>query len=159
MLHLSPNRNDLLESTTVVVDAAPEAIEAAFARVDLAAPIGRALAVLDLDGRFALLPARVGAMRYGAVWRIEAGQDAARIAPERFESFSRPGYVKASWDVEVVSSDAGTLLSIDSDFAPTDERTAARLLDAWTLIGPLSHSLREHAAHALTDLAEQDADE
>lgn len=152
--------DDLMESTTVVVDAAPALTVAAVCRVDLAAPIARALAALDLAGRFVLPPARIGPARFGAVWRIDGLPHAGRIAPERFDAFAAPGYVKLTWDVEVVpADDGGALLSIESDFAATDARSAERLLDGWSLIGPLSHALREHAGHAVKAFAEQLADE
>ena len=142
------DREVLTESTTVAVDAAPASTEAAVRRLDLAAPLARALAALDAGGRFALVPARMGraggggAWLFGTVWRIAAGSAAERIRPECFESFRAPGYVKVRWAVEVAPSEGGALLSIASSFAATDDRSAARLRDAWSVIGPDSSNSR-----------------
>jgi hypothetical protein len=152
--------DDVTESTTVEVDATPASIEAAVRRLDLAAPVTRALTALNVAGRFALVPTLLrrpgsGGLLFGTIWHMAAGSAADRVPPERFESFDSPGYVKASWAVDVVAFGDRALLSIDSRFAATDDRSAARLLDAWSLIGPLSHALRSRAAHAVRDFAEE----
>ena len=167
LVQASPSRehNDLTESTELFIDAAPTVITAAICRLDLAAPVGRAVTALDLAGRFALLPTRVGGIGagdpapVGMIWRSDARETAKRIRPADFDSFASPGYIKVRWTVEVVASDAGALLSIAMRFEATDDGSAARLLDAWSVVGPLSHALREHAAHAVRDLAEELAGE
>jgi hypothetical protein len=161
----SREANDLTESLTILVDAVPTLTAAAVGRLDLAEPVARALIALDLADRFALLPAPVvgpaagDPVVFGMIWRIDAGETAERIRPEQFESFAGPGHVKVRWTVEVVASGASALLSIDTRFSTTDDQSAARLLDAWSVIGPLSHALRERAAHAVKDFAEELAGE
>jgi hypothetical protein len=150
-------RQVLAESTTIVVDAPPALTEQAVRRLDVAAPLVRALNALNVADRFALIHARAGGgapLRLGLLWRIDAGGIGEWIGPECFESFSRPGYVKVRWAVEVEASDEGALLSIAIRFAATDARSAGRLLDAWSVIGPLSHAFRERAARAIKDHAE-----
>jgi hypothetical protein len=161
----SREHHSLTESTKLFIDAAPAVITAAICRLDLAAPVVRALTALDLPGRFALLPTRVGGNGagdpaiFGMIWRTDARETAQRIRPAEFESFASPGYIKMRGTVEVVASDAGALLSIAMRFEATDDRSAARLLDAWSVVGPLSHALRERAAHAVRDFAEDLAGE
>ena len=151
----------MTESTELFIDAAPAVITEAICRLDLAAPVVRALTALDLAGRFALLPTRVGGngagdpAPFGMIWRTNARETAKRIRPAHFESFAGPGCIKVRWTIEVVASDAGALLAITMRFEATDDVSAARLLDAWSVVGPLSHALREHAAHAARDLAEE----
>ena len=153
----SAERDVLTESTTIRVDAAPALTERAVRSLDLAAPLLRALTALDVAA--AACTGRGTPLRFGLLWGIDSGTVAERIRPECFESFSRPGYVKVRWTVDVAVAGEGARLSITSRLAATDDRTAARLLDAWDLIGPVSRALRERAARAVKDYAEQLAGE
>ena len=109
----SREHHPLTESTKLFIDAAPAVITTAICRLDLAAPVVRALTALDLAGRFALLPARIGGNHagdpapFGMIWRTDAQETAERIRLAEFESFASPGYIKVRWTFEGVASDAG----------------------------------------------------
>jgi hypothetical protein len=148
------------DSLTIPLDAEPRAVVAALDRVDLAAPIARALQALDLAGRVVLSPAVVGpagggGLALGLIWRIGPTAPEQRVEPHAFEAFGSRGHVKVRWEVQVrAAGDGGSFLSIATRFTATDDDSRERLLDAWGLVGPLSQTIARRAARTVKARAE-----
>jgi hypothetical protein len=90
------------DSLTIPLEAEPRAVVAALERVDLAAPIARALRALDLAGRVVLSPAVVGpagggGLALGVIWRVGPTAPEQRVEPHAFEAFGSRGHVKVRW--------------------------------------------------------------
>jgi hypothetical protein len=143
---------DVSDSLTIAVDASTTDTREALRRLDLTAPAKRALHALAAADRVALLPARVGASPtglpvLGLIWQLEGSRPPERLEPHAFEAFSSPGHVKVRWEILVEpAAEAGAFLSITTRVAATDDRSRARLLDAWGIVG---HG-HEQAALVLT---------
>jgi hypothetical protein len=148
------------DSLTIPLDAEPRAVVAALDRVDLAAPVARALEALDLAGRVVLSPAVLGpagggGLALGLIWRIGPTAPEQRVEPHAFEAFGSRGHVKVRWEVQVrAAADGGSFLSIATRFTATDDDSRARLLDAWGLVGPISRNLARRAARTVQARAE-----
>jgi hypothetical protein len=149
-----PDRTGVESTLTITVDATPQATLAAVRRLDLTRPVNQALFALDLAHRFPLVPTLLDSaghrpLRIGCIWRIDDADPCRRAAPTEFASFGDPGHVKLCWEIDVTPGEQDTLLSITTRISATDEAARARLLDAWSLVGPLSGALAERAAHAV----------
>ncbi len=152
----------LTSTTSVTIDATPEATLAALRLVDLAGPVLRAITALSADGRIALHPAAVpslggAALSLAMIFRVEGSAPRGFVTPAGFAAYSVPGHVKARWDFAVRPGvEDQAFLSIRTRFEATDHRSRVRLRDAWALIGPLSSSLAARAAAAVKATAEED---
>lgn len=154
-LHAHGGARHVTESLTIALDASAATTLEGLRRVDLTAPAVRALHALDAADRIALLPTRLGAPCAGAlvlalIWRIDGSRAAERIEPHAFEAFTSPGHVKVRWEIQVApAGEDRAFLSIATRFAATDDRSRARLLDAWGLVGALNRTLVERAARSV----------
>jgi hypothetical protein len=154
-----PSAWDLSESLTIAVDASSTDTREALRRLDLTAPAKRALHAFDATDRVALGPAVVGGARaglpvLGLIVRLDGSRPPERVAPHAFEAFSSPGHIKVRWEVLVEPAEAGAYLSIRTRVAATDDRSRARLLDAWGILGALSRTVAERAARSVRAYAE-----
>jgi hypothetical protein len=142
------------QSYTAALDASPVVALEAVRRLDLTAPATRAFRALDVSDRIALLPARLGppsvnSTSLGLIWRIDGSSRAERITPDGFAGFRSPGHVKVQWSVGVTPSESGAFLSIGTRFTATDARSRDRLLDAWSVVAPVSKALVEGAVRRI----------
>jgi hypothetical protein len=118
--------HDLTSSLTLAVDAARASVDTALRRLDLVAPLTRAVRALDATGRMALAQ----------------------------ESCHRPGYIRVGWEIDMSPSERGALLSIVSRFSATDDRPWRRLLQAWEPLGVIADAVVRHAARTVKTYAE-----
>ena len=97
---------------------------------------------------------------------VEAAAETVREALERLEltdsstlaveAFDTPGQVTVTWELRVRPSAAeGSFLSITTRFRATDDRTRARLLADWRVIGPLSTGLSKRTLATVKAYAEE----
>jgi hypothetical protein len=147
-------RAGLEGSLTIPVDATPRATLGTVRHLDLTHHVNRALRALDLADRFPLAPTRldpprIRPVRIGCIWRIGGVDPGRRAGASEFDSFADPGHVKVCWAIDVEPAEEGTLLSITTRFTTTDEAAGGRLLDAWSIVGPLSDAISARAAHTI----------
>jgi hypothetical protein len=149
--------HDLTGSLTMTVDAAPASVDTALRRLDLVAPLTRALRAMDATGRVALGPTSIRSsdrrqLLLRMIWRIDGRGLVERTGC--FESFHRPGYIKVSWEIDVSPSERGALLSLVGRFSATDDRSWRHLLEAWELLGVVADAVMRHAARTVKAYAE-----
>jgi hypothetical protein len=149
---------DVTDTLVVSVGAEPETVREALDRVDLTAPVTRALEALGVADRLALPPSLLAAkpgtgLVLGLVWRV-AGP-AKTIDARSVRAFDLPGHVKMLWDLRVEpGAGDGALLSTTRRFIATDDAARARLLGAWGVIGTFAQSLSQRTLTAIKRYAE-----
>jgi hypothetical protein len=151
---------DVRQSYTVALDASAGPAIEALHRLDLPARAARALRALDVADRIALFPTRLGApsedsVSLGLIWRIDASRRAERVTPDGFSGFRSPGHVKVRWSVDITPAESGAFLSIATRFTATDARSRARLLDGWSVVGPLSGAFVQGAARSIRSYSDE----
>src|SRR3954447_2624434 len=121
-------------SLSLVVAADEDRTQRALDDLDAFGPAIRAMRALGLADHVTITPA-------GIRWR-----------PDRDS-----GHIDVQVDMRIGSGGEGdSSLTIITRFSATDERTHARLLDAWPVLGRLTATLVKRAADAVKHHAEED---
>jgi len=150
---------DVTDTLAMPVDAEPDRLRRALARVDLTPPAAEALRALGQADRLALEPTLLAADNpaehvFGLVWRAEG--EAHPIDAAHLHELDTPGHVKLIWDIRAQPGAlAGSLLSTTTRLLATDEETRARLLAAWGIVGPLVAGLARRTLAAVRAHAEE----
>jgi hypothetical protein len=127
------------ESLTTFVDATAEETLSVARRLDLAAPLRRALGAL------------------GCAWRLDGAGPAAPTDGVAFEAAEGSGGARLRWEIRVRTSGAGgAALTVTTRYSAPDEPTRDRLRAAWPVVRPLSVTVARRAAQTIRARAEDD---
>jgi hypothetical protein len=88
----------------------------------------------------------------GRFWRPSGGMK--RIEPDRFRSFSEPGWAKAAFSFRVEQIDARTVLETETRVVATDRAARLKFGRYWRLIRPASGAIRVAWLRAIRRKAE-----
>jgi hypothetical protein len=94
-------------------------------------------------------PREVVAGAIGRFWRVGGNQPVVFRSAEEFVAFGEPGFAKAVVGFRLDPGGAGILLTTETRFVATDERTRRSMNRYWRLIRPGSNLIRREWLRAI----------
>ena len=87
-------------------------------------------------------------------WRLLGGAIPPRLDAAALRAWSQPGWIKVGMEYRLTSTEAGTLLSIETRILATDPNTRRAFAAYWFFIRPSSAAIRREVLRIVASRAE-----